>query len=164
MRIGSGRARRFLIGAVVFVLGGVCAAVAFGQLSSGERDQPDLYGRQVAPQRIGRLPCNQIVEKVDRQRRRDPKHPVDVTMLSRRLHQSALWVERCMEVYGRQVERPVTMDSEAREERMEAWEEREPNEIGHEETRDGRMAKPRAERRRKKVPATPTPFTGAPPS
>jgi hypothetical protein len=148
---------------LLFVVAGLGLRLAFGQsLRPGDAyDRSDSRRLQVAPHRSGRLPCVDIVSAADRLRHKDPRHPVDVTKLSRNLQQEQLWVQHCMELYGRQMSKRLRVGEEEREGRMESWEESEPDEIGPEETGEGRY-NPDRERRhgRKKFPATPTPFTG----
>jgi len=164
MPVASRLVRRLGKGGVllVVVVTGLGLRFAFGQpLGPGDMDKSDPRQLQVAPHRAGRLSCVDIVNAADRLRYRDPRHPVDVTALSRKLQQEQLWVQHCMDLYGRQMSKRLQVDEEEREDRMESWEESEPNEIGQEETGEGRYNPARDRRHgRKKFPPTPTPFTG----
>lgn len=147
---------------LLVVVTGLGLRLAFGQsLRPGDSDGSDHRSLQVAPHRSGRLSCVDIVSAADRLRHKDPRHPVDVTKLSRTLRQEQLWVQHCMELYGRQMSKRLHVEEEEREDRMESWEESEPDEIGREEIGEGRYNPSRQRRHgRKKFPATPTPFTG----
>lgn len=147
---------------LIVVVTGLGLRFALGQsLGPGDVDKSDPRLREVAPHRTGRLSCIDIVNVADRWRDRDPRHPVDVTGLSRKLQQDPLWVQHCMDLYGRQVSKRLRVDEEEREDRMESWEESEPDDIGQEETGEGRYNPARDRRHgRKKFPPTPTPFTG----
>jgi hypothetical protein len=94
---------------------------------------------------LRRVPCEQVIAHIDHERK--PKHVTDAAEIARQMHTSVLWVDRCMQAYGRRMKQDVHNSAEAREHRLESLEEDEPEEVGSEEL--GEMdTQDRRERRR----------------
>jgi len=150
MSLRSSRANWVVI--IVGAMVAVSAVWAAPRVESGPQEP--------AKQQGARLPCAEIVEQVDRIRRRAPNREVEIVDVGRVMNQDLRWVERCMKLYGRRPLKPAPVHEEQREEEEEAWESGEGEELGHEETGDAREEeKPEHERQRiLKVMPDPTPL------
>lgn len=107
-----------------------------------------------------RVPCTQVMSKVHQHVRLTRGHAADISEIAKQLGTSVPWVERCMLAYGRRAERPGQETAEAREERLESFEEDEPEEAGLEDIQEPgareREEHPQKERQlRIKPPPTP---------
>ena len=103
------------IGASAFA----CAALLAGACASA-------YGAEGR-----RVPCNTVVGEIDRADELAGSAPADPVEVAERLRTDPFWVERCAQVYGRRL--AARPRGENREDRSEAWESEELEEIAPEE-------------------------------
>jgi hypothetical protein len=89
-----------------------------------------------------RVPCDQIISRVDHDPNVQKGNAADMSMVARTLGTSVTWVERCMVAYGRRVKRPGRESAETTERRLESLEENEPEEIGPEDVEEEAEGKP----------------------
>jgi hypothetical protein len=125
-------ALRSLIWALVlcWFLGGPTAAVA-GTARPGAVELEDEAEVESGGAASRRVPCEQVIAHIDHERK--PNHVADSAETARQMHTSVLWVDRCMQAYGRRMQKAVHSSAEAREHRLEGFEEDEPEEVGSEE-------------------------------
>jgi hypothetical protein len=98
-----------------------------------------------------RLPCDQVISRVDHDADVQRGHAADVSRVAKELGTSVTWVERCMLAYGRRAKRPGVESAETTEQRLENFEEDEPEEVGPEDVEEERAPsrRKRAERQRR---------------
>jgi hypothetical protein len=108
-------------------------AVWAGSAPPPPRNKTDEEG--IAHEGRVRRACAEIIREVDRR-----SQPVNPAAVGKALNQDAMWVQRCMENYGRRIAKPALGHVEAKEEEQEAWESAEEQEVGDEETGDARTA------------------------
>jgi hypothetical protein len=84
----------------------------------------------------------------------------DISEIAKRLGTTKIWVERCMRMYGRRPERPHRESAETREAELERMEAEEPEEFFPEDKGELEMEAKRPEKRRLRLPPTPTPHAG----
>jgi hypothetical protein len=102
-----------------------------------------------------RVPCDQVISRVDREGRRHKDHEVEISLIARNLNTSVAWVERCMLAYGRRPGRSGGAGAEATERRLERLEEEEPEELGPEEIEERGSSRARELRERQPPQAVP---------
>jgi hypothetical protein len=83
-----------------------------------------------------RIPCDQVISRVDHDLNAERGQAVDMLLVSRELGTSVTWVERCMRAYGRRVKRPGVESAETTEQRLESFEEDEPEEVQPEDVEE----------------------------
>jgi hypothetical protein len=125
-------ALRLFIWALVmsWFVGGVPVAVA-GPAKPGAVELEDEKEVESSGAALRRIPCEQVIAHIDRDPK--PKHATDEVLIATQMHTSVLWVDRCMEAYGRRMKQEVHKSAEAREHGLESLEEDEPEEVGSEE-------------------------------
>lgn len=125
-------ALRLFIWALVmsWFVGGVPVAVA-GPAKPGAVELEDEKEVESSGAALHRIPCEQVIAHIDHNPK--PDHVTDAVRIARQMHTSVLWVDRCMEAYGRRMKQEVHNSAEAREHRLESLEEDEPEEVGSEE-------------------------------
>jgi hypothetical protein len=107
-----------------------------------------------------RIPCDQVISRVDHDPNVKRGRAVDMLLVSRELGTSVTWVGRCMRAYGRRVKRPGVESAEATEQRLESYEEDEPREVQPEDIEEegGELPEPPPEEQsRQKNAPLPTP-------
>lgn len=125
-------ALRLFIWALVmsWFVGGEPVAVA-GPAKPGAVELEDEKKVENSGAALRRIPCEQVIAHIDHDPK--PNHATDAVRIARQMHISVLWVDRCMEAYGRRMKQEVHKSAEAREQRLESLEEDEPEEVGSEE-------------------------------
>jgi hypothetical protein len=93
---------------------------------------------------------------VHREITRSKGHSADLTHVAKHFGTSIIWVERCMQAYGKRVDRPGTESSDGREQRLSNFEDEEATEKFPEDVEEpgGRERGPRLEVEK---PPRPTP-------
>ena len=139
-----------------------------GWLPNGRAQEVGRRGPAVREQQEGmkarsvgrRVGCDEVVSRVDREKRAGHGRAADMSSLAQRLGTTVFWVEHCMLTYGRRPKRPGVESAEIREERMESLEENEPEETAAEDVPEpGAAERPfhPARERRLKLQPPPTP-------
>jgi len=106
---------------------------------------------QAGPLNTHRVPCEQVISLSTRLERRRPSKAADTYFLARKLGVNTLWIERCMDAYGRRLSRRAARSDGVREVLQEAWESAEPVEKGEPGEGGGyvvRAKRPRVKARR----------------
>ncbi|MFI5398430.1 MAG: hypothetical protein ACHQ9S_23090 [Candidatus Binatia bacterium] len=118
----------------VLVMSGFAAGASVALAGSAKpedaklEDQEEIENSGAVSRRV---PCDQVVSHIDKDLK--PRHVTDIVRIAKEMHTSVLWVERCMESYGRRVREETHHNAEEREQLLETWEEDEPEEVGPEE-------------------------------
>ena len=78
-----------------------------------------------------RVPCDQVISHIDNDLK--PGQTTDAARIAIEMHTSVIWVERCMQSYGRRINEEGLHRADVREKLLESLEEDEPEEVGSEE-------------------------------
>jgi hypothetical protein len=142
----------------------VCATVWFassgahaGEGDSRQQQQSESKSAAVQGRRV---PCTAVMSKVHRQTRLSRGRGADISAIAKQLGTNVPWVERCMLSFGARAQRPGHETAEAREERLESFEEDEFEESGSEDTSEpgAREREEHLEKEREaRIRARPTP-------
>jgi hypothetical protein len=90
---------------------------------------PQLEEEEELPtRREVRIPCDQVMSRINREIGAEHGRAADLSLVAKRMGTSVAWVERCLTSYGRRAKRPGLESAEGREERLEKFEEDEPEE------------------------------------
>jgi len=129
------------------------AGAGGGHGATADDEQPPSQGV--------RVPCDQVMAQLTHQVSSSKGGTADLTIVAKQLGTNIVWVERCMQAYGRRVVRPGLESAEGREERLENFEEDEAEESGREDVPEpGARERPPArdnEVEREREPKIPTP-------
>ncbi|MBI3784587.1 MAG: hypothetical protein HY270_14430 [Deltaproteobacteria bacterium] len=121
--------------------------------------------RFVPPANAGQVACSDVIKKVNHRISLERGNSPDLSLVAHQVGSSVPWVEHCMKVYGRRPKRPGLESAEAHEERLEAFEDDEPEETGPEDVEE-EGAKERREHperpRYSKFKNVPAPEPGSP--
>ena len=126
----------------------------------GSAKQEEADEEEHAAAQARRVPCTEVMSKVHRQVRLSRGRAADISDVAKQLGTNVPWVERCMLSYGQRAERPGHETAEAREERLESFEEDEFEEAGPEDISEpgAREREEHAEKERAaRIKARPTP-------
>jgi hypothetical protein len=111
----------------------------------------------------GRVPCDRVISKVNREVRIVRGESVDISHVAKQLGTSVAWVEHCMRMFGRRPKRPGHEAAGSLEAEIESFEEEEPEEAFAEDVeepgaRERIVHPPKARVFRSKPPPTPQEF------
>jgi len=166
---GIGCRLAFVAGAILIVTSGVFRAMAqpveglnalpetvprAGRSTEANLEAEEEFKSSGAVQR--RVPCDQVISQADH----DSyvlHHAADLSVVARELDTSAVWVERCMLAYGREVRRPSNKSAESKEQLLESLEEDEPEERGREEIEEPGPPSRKLPEKQLRQPIRPTP-------
>ena len=126
------------------------ATAAGAERRPGEDEGPSTQGR--------RVPCSKIMSAVHRELTATKGRSADLTLVAKRFGTSIVWVERCMQAYGKRVVRPGLESPEGREARLRRLEEDEPEETFREDAEEpGACERPPPDEVERPLRATPRP-------
>jgi hypothetical protein len=115
-----------LVATCLVVLRSPMIASAAGK--GGDAEQGDGAEAGGAPRLgVGRVDCARVVSLAD-QEVVDAGQSADVSVLAKRLGTNVIWIERCLQSYGRRVKRPGYESAESREYHLDLFEGDEPEE------------------------------------
>jgi hypothetical protein len=83
-----------------------------------------------------RVPCDEVISRVDHYAEVQPGNVADVSKVAKELGTNVTWVERCMLAYGRRAKRSRVESAETTAQRLESFEEDEPEEVGPEDVEE----------------------------
>jgi len=109
--------------------------------------------------RAGHVGCPEVLSEANRQSRELHGRPADISEIAKKLNTSVIWVEHCLQVFGRRARRPGLESQEGRETRLEAFEEEdEPEESPPEDIEEpGEREREERPERQRQVRVRPTP-------
>src|SRR5262249_19347383 len=83
-----------------------------------------------------RVPCDQVISRVNHEVGAERGGSADLSKLAKAMGTTTGWVEHCMTMYGRRQRRPEVESADRREERLEALEDEEPEEVAPEDVEE----------------------------